>query len=287
LIFTFGFSGSTYLSVANSANIHIGDVVACSTVKALLYNATVTEIVNSTTIKLNSLVYANLLPAINLTFTRTLAEPNDVTINDNGTFVLVNPIPSGVVINVTGTINPVRLDDPYYGIYSGANIQTNDSAVITTPVYNGTTGFSITLPNTFTVVDGDRFIFRKSTSDGSVTPAEADYDTSLIGGNLSYTTAVGIAADDILVDGDGFITPTSSPAPEEVVPGQIVDAVAIKVYDRPSSGSATKSGLTNASLLAARENAAYASFPVSCIKPRPRYAQPSPDASSPLPIRSA
>ena len=239
LIFTFGFSGSTYLSVANSANIHIGDVVACSTVKALLYSATVTEIVNSTTVKLNSLVYANLLPAVNLTFTRTLIEPNDVTINANGTFVLVNPIPVDVIINVTGTINPVRLDDPYYGILSGAHIQTNDSAVITTPVYNGTTGFSITLPNTFTVVDGDRFIFRKSTSDGSVTPAEADYDTSLIGGNLSYTTAVGIAADDILVDGDGFITPTSSPAPEEVVPGQLVDAVAIKVYDRPNSGSAT------------------------------------------------
>jgi len=239
LIFTFGFSGSTYLSIANSANVHVGDIVACSTVKALLYNATVTEIINSTTVKLNSLVYSNLLPNVNLTFTRTLVQPNDVTINANGTFVLVNTIPLNVVINVTGSINPVRLDDPYFGIHSGAHIQTNDNAIVTTPVYNGTTGFTITLPNTFTVADGDKFIFRKSTSDGSVAPPETDYDTSLIGGNLSYTTAIGIAADDILVDGDGFVTPTSSPAPEEVVPGQVVDAVAIKVYDRPSSGSAT------------------------------------------------
>ena len=281
LIFTFGFSGSTYLSVADSANIHVGDVVSCSSIKALLYNATVTAIVNSTTVKLNSLVYENLLPSINLTFTRTLIEPNDVTINANGTFVLVNPIPSGVVITVTGTINPVRLDDPAYGTsvlgdWVGATTFTigqivlyknnkyvcavshlssaikfdddlklgrwreyNNDAVVITPVTTGSTGFSITLPNTFTVVAGDKFIFRKNTSDGSVAPNESDYDTSLIGGNLSYTTAVGIAADDILVDGDGFITPTSSPAPEEVVPGQLVDAVAIKVYDRPSSGSAT------------------------------------------------
>ena len=234
LIFTFGFSGSTKLSVTNTANIHVGDIIACSSVKAFLYNATVTEIVNSTTVKFNSLVYANLLPNTNLTFTRTLVEPNDVTINANGTLVLVNPIPAGVVINVTGSVNPVRLDDPYYNLPQ----QTNDSAIMTTPVSNGTAGFSITLPQTLTVVDGDRFIFRKSTSDGSVKPAEADYDTSLTGGNLAYTTAVGIAADDILVDGDGFVTPTSSPAPEEVVPGQVVDACNIKVYDRPSVGSA-------------------------------------------------
>jgi hypothetical protein len=110
---------------------------------------------------------------------------------------------------------------------------------MTTPIADGTTNFTITLPNTYSVADGDQFIFRKSTSDGSIAPSETDYDTSLVGGNLTYTTAVGIAADDILVDGDGFVTPTSSPAPEEVVPGQVVDAVAIKVYDRPSSGAAS------------------------------------------------
>jgi hypothetical protein len=39
-------------------------------------------------------------------------------------------------------------------------------------------------------------------------------------------------------DGDGFVTTTSSPAPEEVVPGQITDAVAVKVFHRSASGSA-------------------------------------------------
>jgi hypothetical protein len=90
----------------------------------------------------------------------------------------------------------------------------------------------------FTVGDGDQFILRKSTSDGSISPQDTDYDTALSGGDLSYSSATGLRAEDIILDGDGFVTPTSSTAPEEVVPGQVVDAVAIKVYDKPRSGSA-------------------------------------------------
>ena len=103
------------------------------------------------------------------------------------------------------------------------------SAVLTDTIY---------VPSSYFVNDGDQFIFRKSTSDGSFKPQDQDYDTALSGGDLAYSTATGIAAEDILVDGDGFVTPTTSSAPEEVVPGQVVDAVAIKVYDKPSTGSA-------------------------------------------------
>jgi hypothetical protein len=114
---------------------------------------------------------------------------------------------------------------------------TKDGTALTTTV--GTvTGLTFTNPNAFDVAQGDQFIWRKSTSDGSVTPQDADYDTALSGGNMAYSSATGLAAEDILVDGDGFVTPTSSPATEEVVPGQVVDAVAIKVYDKFSSGSA-------------------------------------------------
>ena len=234
LTFTYGVSGNSKLTVTSTANIHVGDVVACSTIKSLIYNTRVTNIINSTTVEISGLVYTNIPTGTNLTFTRTLIEPPDVTINANGTFSLVNAIPNGVVINVTGTINPIRLDDPNYGTPQ----QTNTSAIMTTPVTTGTTGFTITLPNTFTVVDGDQFIFRKISSDGSILPPAQDYDTALTGGNLAYSTATGLAADDILVDGDGFVTPTSSPTPEEIVPGQVVDAVAIKIFDRPNSGAA-------------------------------------------------
>ena len=124
----------------------------------------------------------------------------------------------------------------------------NDSAIMQTVISDGVpdslidpTYKTFSVPGTFTVDDGDKFIWRKSSSDGAVSPQEADYDTSLSGGSFLATnllSATGLAADDIIVDGDGFVTPTTSPATEEVVPGQVVDAVAIKIYDRPSSGSA-------------------------------------------------
>lgn len=122
----------------------------------------------------------------------------------------------------------------------------NTTAIMQTPISDGVpdsqldpTYKTFSIPGTYQVDSGDRFTWRKSTSDGSISPQEDDYDTALSGGDLAYSTASGIAADDIIVDGDGFVTPTSSPATEEVVPGQVVDAVAIKVYDRPNSGGAS------------------------------------------------
>ena len=87
----------------------------------------------------------------------------------------------------------------------------------------------------------NKLAFRKSTSDGSIKPQEVDYDTSLSGGAFvgsALTSATGLAPDDIILDGDGLVTPTTSSDLEEVVPGQILDAVAIKVFYRPTSGAA-------------------------------------------------
>jgi hypothetical protein len=232
LIFSYNYAGSTKLTVNNTATLYVGDVLACGTVSTFTYDTVITGIINSTTISINKVLYANIPNNTNITATRTLIEPNDVIINANGTLSLTNPLTSGVVLKITGKINPTRLDDPAYGT-SG---QTNTTAILTTPIANGTSA-TFTIPNTFVVASGDAFILRKSTSDGSVAPSENDYDTSIKGGDLAYSTATGLAADDILVDGDGFVTPTSSPAPEEVVPGQVVDSVAIKVFDRPQSGS--------------------------------------------------
>ena len=63
--------------------------------------------------------------------------------------------------------------------------------------------------------------------------------------NGAFSTATGLAAEDIVIDGDGFTTPTSSPAPEEVVPGQVVDTLAIKVFDQTGAGSATIKVISN------------------------------------------
>jgi hypothetical protein len=138
----------------------------------------------------------------------------------------------------------VRIDDENYLTVN----QTNESALMTTFVGDGEIDI-ITLPesvdlnivtiteNNITQTFGDRIIFRKITSDGSINNREEDYDTRLSGGNLAYSSATGFAPDDVILDGDGFITPMTSHAPEEVVPGHVMDALAIKVYTRPGSGA--------------------------------------------------
>jgi hypothetical protein len=71
--------------------------------------------------------------------------------------------------------------------------------------------------------------------DGVLTPTDDRTLDSIIKGGL-FTSALGHAPSDILLEGDGFITPDTSYAPEESVPGQIFDTLDIKVYTSPESG---------------------------------------------------
>jgi predicted lipoprotein len=67
--------------------------------------------------------------------------------------------------------------------------------------------------------------------------SEKDLDTILDGGNLAYTTALGVNPADIVVDGDQFISPYHQHAPEENLPGQVRESVGINVYTRVNEGS--------------------------------------------------
>jgi len=89
-----------------------------------------------------------------------------------------------------------------------------------------------------TPADGVLVVFRESTSDGSLTPTDVNnLDTIIQGGNFAYNTATGTRPEDISLDGDGFVTPDTSHAPEEVVPGQMFDSVDMKIYNSPADGS--------------------------------------------------
>ena len=170
-----------------------------------------------------------------------------VTVSDSTYSYTLPYVPAnGEEINVY--VNGTRIDDPYFNSYDGITVQPNGrrtapvGVVMQTIVGNGTTD-TFVLPNLqdpipLDINEGDTIIFRKATSDGSYTPLPNEYDTQLTGGDLTYTTATGFAADDINVDGDEFVTPTTSYAPEEVVPGQLFDTVAIKVFQLPTSGAA-------------------------------------------------
>ena len=147
-------------------------------------------------------------------------------------------------------VNGQRVDDLYYDLYDGVTPQPNGrliaplGTVMTTIIGNGLTEV-FTLPLVLGIIEGDKVIFRKSTSDGSFTPLQDEYDTALSGGAFAgnfatgaLTSATGLTPDDIILDGDGMVTPMTSAAPEEIVPGHITDALAIKVYQLPTSGSA-------------------------------------------------
>jgi hypothetical protein len=155
----------------------------------------------------------------------------DIVIRPDGTtviFELDEPLEEGVEYNVYR--NGVRIDDP---AYDGSTVVDNENAEMETIVGDGSTT-SFELGNG---ADGDDVvIIRKTTSDGSFAPDPDSYDTQLSGGRLDYGNATGLNAEDIIVDGDLFVTPTTSAGPEEMVPGQVLDTVNIKVFERVGDG---------------------------------------------------
>ena len=148
---------------------------------------------------------------------------------------LSSPLATGVVYNLYR--NGIRLDDPNWTLAFDSTVIKNLNAIMQSITGDGTT----------TVIDlqelgvptqaDDIIVVRKVTSDGSFINDPESYDTSVSGGNLAYTSATGLKAEDITIDGDGFVTPTTSKGPEEIVPGQVLDTVDIAVYERPTGGS--------------------------------------------------
>jgi hypothetical protein len=74
--------------------------------------------------------------------------------------------------------------------------------------------------------------------DGNFLPPDDSFDTALTGGAFTVLSASGTEAGEIVIDGDGFVTPTTSKGPEELVPGQLGDVLDLKVYHRTTDGVA-------------------------------------------------
>jgi hypothetical protein len=131
----------------------------------------------------------------------------------------------------------VRIDDPNYqdGDDLSSSTSTSITGSIPTFVGNGEDNV-IDVSQYISLNEGDILIFRPEDSDGSVKINDPNLiDTDLSGGSLSavrgaYVTANGITAEEILVEGGVLISPDNVPAPEENVPGQILDSVSIKVF---------------------------------------------------------
>jgi len=180
-------------------------------------------------------------------FDETFDEETFETDGSTLVFQLTKPLEDGVKYNVY--INGIRVDDEEYDGSSSVSSINNKNAFMETLIGDGVTD-TFTIENEFSYRQflqnstngqdnppSEIITIRKSTSDGSLQPNEESYDTALQGGDLAYTTALGINAEEINVDGDGFVTPTTSKGPEEVVPGQVLDTLDITVYERPVGGS--------------------------------------------------
>jgi len=226
--------GDSIINMTSTNGFAVGDSVSVQA-SGVFNLDTKIKTVNPNNIILDQIAFNDIAVGTQITFTRVLIKNLDYTINIVGAITLSTPATAGSTITIAAPQVPLRLDDINYGTN---NPVTNHDAVMRTIIADGETD-TVTIPNTIVVHTGDKFIIRKSTSDGSIKPQEADYDTALTGGNLTYSTASGLRADDIIVDGDGFVTPTTSPATEEVVPGQLFDTLALKIFDRANSGSAT------------------------------------------------
>ena len=166
-------------------------------------------------------------------------EDEIITLDGSTTQItLSKPLENEVVYNVY--LNGVRIDDPNFGT---GNPVANPNAITQsltgdgeqTIIYTDNDGLDISKP----LVDGDTIIVRKASSDGSFLPDTFTLDTVIEGGNLAYGTATGLKSEDITIDGDGFVTPTTSKGPEELVPGQVLDTLDIKVYDKVADGGST------------------------------------------------
>ena len=151
------------------------------------------------------------------------------------TIELQQPLEVDIVYNIYK--NGVRIDDPNFGT---GNPITNPNAIVQSITGAGETEIDVSESGlNIPLIDGDVLIVRKTTSDGSFLPDPLAYDTQLTGGDLQYNTAKGINAEEINIDGDGFVTPTTSKGPEELVPGQLVDTLDIRVYHRVGDGAST------------------------------------------------
>ena len=147
------------------------------------------------------------------------------------TLELKSPLEAGVVYNFYK--NNVRLDDPNF---DGSSAVSNENAVINSIIGDGITNTIDIDEEVIPTQDGDVIVIRKSTSDGSFVPSDALFDTELSGGNFQYTTAKGIDSGEIIVDGDGFVTETTSKGPEELIPGQVADTMDMQVYHKVPDG---------------------------------------------------
>ena len=148
-----------------------------------------------------------------------------------------------IYIKRFGETTSIRIDDPAFNPLDDSSTSANPNAQMPTFIGDGVTTV-VEIGQYVETYDGDILIFRPIESDGSVTITDENLlDTRLSGGSLSaidqiYVTATGTTAEEIAITGGKFTEPDHVPAPEENVPGQVLDSVSIRVFQSSINGAA-------------------------------------------------
>jgi len=129
------------------------------------------------------------------------------------------------------TITPAPAVSDVYQVYVTSDDSTRKKRNEVIRGDGSTTVFILTsVPDAGSLVE-----FIPFDDDGVLTPTDDRTLDSIIKGGL-FGSAIGSAPSDILLEGDDFVSPETSYAPEETVPGQLFDTLDIKVYTSPESG---------------------------------------------------
>jgi hypothetical protein len=137
----------------------------------------------------------------------------------------------------TQILNPNK-DVKVIAIYTSTN-RVKFSSTITQNILSTSTIIISGVENTITTVTNTATVeFWTYSTNSSL------LDTVIDGGSWNTTTntlsgALGVNPEEIIIDGDGFITPFTSYAPEELVPGEAHDSIGINVYTRFNQGAPT------------------------------------------------
>jgi hypothetical protein len=146
----------------------------------------------------------------------------------------------------------IRIDDANYTDQWNSSSVINPNAQMPTFVGDGSTRI-VEIGQYISLNAGDTLIFRPEDSDGSVTITDNNIlDTLVSGGSLAaisgaYSTANGSTVEEILLDAGKFVSPEQVPAPEENIPGQVLDSLSIKVFSTYGSGSTPLESFTRLS----------------------------------------
>jgi len=134
-------------------------------------------------------------------------------------------------LTATFTITPAPATSDVYQVYITAGDSSRQKL---NDIFRGdgtTTAFTLSaIPDAGVLVE-----FIPFDDDGVLTPTDDRTLDSIVQGGL-FRSALGHAPSDIIMEGDDFISPDTSYAPEETVPGQLFDTLDIKVYTSPESG---------------------------------------------------